>query len=214
MKEEQKKHYHMYSGDLAKEISHGICISNLAYRVGKELSLDEDMCYNLAVMGLLHDVGKQEMIRTVRKRGGETALRVEEMRYLRTHPVLGYALLKEQGYPEELTQWVLYHHENYDGSGYPANKVGEEIPLGARILHVCETFGALTAQRPYRNSYSVEEAMRQMIGEVKNYDMKVFLALMNVVHESRPEELLDRQDLVLDQSFFQDLSPLKEKQKN
>ena len=198
MKKETKRKYHMINGDLSKELSHGICVSNLAYKVGKKLLLDEKMCYNLAVMGLLHDVGKQEMVKNVFRRGEDQILCVEEMRYIRTHPVLGYAILLEQGYPQELTKWVLYHHENYDGTGYPSNIAGEEIPLGARILRVCDVFAALTTQRPYRKAYTVEKAMEQMMAEVKNFDMKVFLALMDIVHETDEYDLLDHQDLKID----------------
>lgn len=199
MKSEKKETYHLINGDLSKEISHGICVSNLAYKVGKKLSLDEEMCYNLAVMGLLHDVGKQEMVKNVCRRGEDQILRVEEMRYIRTHPVLGYAILQEQGYPQELTKWVLYHHENYDGTGYPSNIAGEEIPLGARILRVCDVFAALTTKRPYREAYSVKKAMEQMMAEAKNFDMKVFLALMDIVNETEEWELLDHQDLSIDE---------------
>lgn len=202
MKKEKKQTYHLINGDLSKEISHGICVSNLAYKVGKKLLLDEKTCYNLAVMGLLHDVGKQEMVRNVFKRGEDRILRIEEMRYIRTHPVLGYAILKEQGYPQELVKWVLYHHENYDGTGYPSNIAGEEIPLGARILRVCDVFAALTTERPYRKAYTIEKAMEQMMAEVKNFDMKVFLALMDVVHENTAEELCDHQDLRIDASHW------------
>ena len=198
MKENNRQVCRMINLDLAKEISHGICVSNLAVKVGKKLLLDEKMCYNLAVMGLLHDVGKQEMVKNVLKRGQDQILRVEEMRYIRTHPVLGYAILKEQGYPEDLTEWVLYHHENYDGTGYPSNIAGEEIPIGARIIRVCDVFAALTTVRPYRKAYPIEKAMEQMMAEVKNFDMKVFLALMNVVQETEEKDLLDLQDLNID----------------
>ena len=170
MKKEKKQTYHLINGDLSKEISHGICVSNLAYKVGKKLLLDEKTCYNLAVMGLLHDVGKQEMVRNVFKRGEDRIL----------------------------VKWVLYHHENYDGTGYPSNIAGEEIPLGARILRVCDVFAALTTERPYRKAYTIEKAMEQMMAEVKNFDMKVFLALMDVVHENTAEELCDHQDLRID----------------
>lgn len=195
MKSEGKKSFHLIGGGLESELSHGVCVSNLAYKVAKELLLDEKMCYNLAVMGFLHDVGKQEMAKNVQKRGAENILRVEEMRYLRTHSVLGYEILKEQGYPEELAEWVLYHHENYDGTGYPSNLAGEAIPLGARILRVCDVFAALTTDRAYRPAYPVSKALEQMMSEAKNYDMKVFLALMNLVNTSDTETLLDHRDI-------------------
>ena len=108
--EEKKsvKKYHIIQLDVAKEITHGICVSNLAWRVGKRLSLSEDMCYNLAVAGFLHDIGKLEMAKYMNtgKYNREHTLRVEEMRYVRTHPALSYALLNEKGYPEQLTERI------------------------------------------------------------------------------------------------------------
>lgn len=183
MSTDNRERYHLIEDNLSRELSHGINVSNLAYKVGKQLSLPEEVCYNLAVVGMVHDVGKQEMIKTVRDQGVENTLWVEEMKFIRTHPVLGYAVLIQNGYSEEEARWVLYHHENYDGTGYPANKVGEEIPLGARILRVCDVFAALTSDRPYRTAYSKDQALRLMIDEVKNFDVKVFLALQQVVNE-------------------------------
>lgn len=197
--EEKKsvKKYHIIQLDVAKEITHGICVSNLAWRVGKRLSLSEDMCYNLAVAGFLHDIGKLEMAKYMNtgKYNREHTLRVEEMRYVRTHPALSYALLNEKGYPEQLTEWILYHHENYDGSGYPANKSGDDIPLGARVLRVCDVFAALTANRPYRKAFDVKTAVELMIAEVKNFDMKVFLAFLQVVNSDEIQDILDEQKL-------------------
>ena len=197
--EEKKsvKKYHIIQLDVAKEITHGICVSNLAWRVGKRLSLSEVMCYNLAVAGFLHDIGKLEMAKYMNtgKYNREHTLRVEEMRYVRTHPALSYALLNEKGYPEQLTEWILYHHEKYDGSGYPANKSGDEIPLGARVLRVCDVFAALTANRPYRKAFDVKTAVELMIAEVKNFDMKVFLAFLQVVNSDEIQDILDEQKL-------------------
>lgn len=198
MKKKNGKTYHLINGDLSKELSHWICVSNLAYKIGKKLLLDEEMCYNLAIMGLLHDVGKQEMDQKCLPRGEDQILRVEEMRYIRTHPVLGYAILQEHGYPQELIKWVLYHHENYDGTGYPANIAGEEIPLGARILRVCDVFAGVDNSETIPGSIFRGKAMEQMMSEVKNFDMRVFLALMDVVNETEEEKLLDHQDLKLD----------------
>ena len=185
----EAKKYHIIQTDLQKEIAHGIRVSNLAYRVGRQLELPEDICYQLAVAGLVHDIGKLEIMKYMYSRKEGAPLHVEELRYVRTHPALGYALLNEEGYSSEIAQWVLYHHENYDGSGYPSNKSGEEIPLGARILRVCDVYAALTTTRSYRQAFDSETAVRLMIDEVKNFDMKVFLAFQEVIHEEElPEE--------------------------
>ena len=189
----EKKEYQQIQTDLAKEIAHGICVSNLAQRVGKELGLPDETCYNLAVAGLLHDIGKLELTKYVYSK--DETLQVEEMRYMRTHVTLGYALLNGHGYSQEIAQWVLYHHENYDGTGYPSNRVGDDIPLGARILRVCDMFGALTSERSYRKAFDIDAAMALMIAEVKNFDMKVFLAFQNVINNTDIEELVEAQNL-------------------
>lgn len=211
-----EKKYHIIQIDVAKEITHGMCVSNLAYQVGKKLSLSDDMCYNLAVAGLLHDIGKLEMTKYISsgKRNQGNTLRVEEMRYVRTHPALSYAILNEKGYSKEITQWVMHHHENYDGSGYPSNMAGEEIPLGARVLRVCDVFAALTTNRPYRKAFDMKTAIELMIAEVKNFDMQVFLAFLQVVNSEGIQEILDRQGLMVEDLMgleeFQDMQKLED----
>ena len=97
--------------------------------------------------------------------------------------MFGCAILKRQGFSEKIQEMVLYHHENYDGSGYPKNLQGEEIPLGARILRVCDVFAALLSDRPYRKGFDQQTAVSLMIEEVKNFDMRVFLAFQRMIHE-------------------------------
>ena len=139
--------------NLETEIKHGIQVSNLAYAVGMELGLPKGKCYDLAVAGLLHDIGKLRLTRYV---SGEK------------NPLVLEA--------------IYYHHENYDGSGYPENLEGENIPLSSRILRVCDTYAALTEKRPYRDAFGCSQAVGMMIDEVKNFDMQVFLAFQRVVH--------------------------------
>ena len=78
---------------------------------------------------------------------------------------------------------ILYHHENYDGTGYPSNLSGKEIPLGARILRVCDVYAALSSDRPYRRAFDITTVIDLMIDEIKNFDMEVFLAFQRVIHE-------------------------------
>ena len=75
------------------------------------------------------------------------------------------------------------------------NLVREDIPIGARIIRVSDVFAALTADRPYRKAFDVDTAMELMIEESKDYDIQVFLAFMNVVHEGNLEKILDTEDL-------------------
>jgi len=167
--------------DLESELHHGMDVSNLAYEVAKELSLSEAVCHDLAVAGMLHDIGKLKLTGYINGQE-QDPLVIEELKYVRMHSALGYEVLKKQGYSEFILKSILYHHENFDGTGYPSNLAGEEIPLGARILRVCDVFAALRSDRPYRPAFDVETVMELMIEEIKNFDMQVFLAFQRVVH--------------------------------
>ena len=176
----------MIDYDLISVINHGIAVSNLAYQVGETIGLPQDQCYELALAGVLHDIGKLRLSRYVS--GKENPLVVEEIKYVRRHPQLGCEALQNRGYSSFVLETIYYHHENYDGSGYPQNLQGEEIPLGSRILRVCDTYAALTEKRPYREAFDPETAVRLMIDEIKNFDMQVFLAFMKVVHKGDQEK--------------------------
>lgn len=170
--------------DLSEELNHGIVVSNLAYAVAAELGQDEEFCYQMAIAGMLHDIGKLKLTDYINGQENDPLL-IEELKYVRMHSSLGYEELKDQGYSELVLQSVLYHHENYDGSGYPSNLRGDSIPLGARILRVCDVYAALSSDRPYRKAFDVSTVIELMIDEIKNFDMEVFLAFQRVVHDNK-----------------------------
>ena len=167
--------------DLASELHHGMMVSNLAYALAEEMGLPHEQCYELAIAGMLHDIGKLKLTSYINGQE-QDPLVIEELKYVRMHSTLGYEELKGQGYSDFVLESILYHHENYDGSGYPANKAGEDIPIGARILRVCDVYAALISDRPYRQALDISAVMELMIDEVKNFDMQVFLAFQRVVH--------------------------------
>ena len=169
--------------DLSEELNHGIAVSNLAYAVAAELGQDEEFCYQMAIAGMLHDIGKLKLTGYINGQERDPLL-IEELKYVRMHSSLGYEELKEQGYSDIVLQSILYHHENYDGSGYPSNLSGDSIPLGARILRVCDVYAALSSDRPYRKAFDVSTVIELMIDEIKNFDMEVFLAFQRVVHNN------------------------------
>lgn len=191
---EYKKKYPIIRPSMAKELAHGICVSNLAFRVGKEMGFSAQDCRELAVAGFLHDIGKLELYKYVRGRESETLI-IEELKYVRRHPGLGARLLEQNGYSGKIVDMVRFHHENCDGTGYPRNLTREEIPMGARILRVCDVFVALTADRPYRKAFDVDTALELMIEEARYYDIQVFLAFMRVIHGDDLENLLDTEEM-------------------
>ena len=169
--------------DLSAELNHGVVVSNLAYAVAAEMGRDEAFCYQMAIAGMLHDIGKLKLPGYINGQERDPLL-IEELKYVRMHSSLGYEELKEQGYSDIVLQSILYHHENYDGSGYPSNLSGDSIPLGARILRVCDVYAALSSDRPYRKAFDVSTVIELMIDEIKNFDMEVFLAFQRVVHNN------------------------------
>ena len=169
--------------DLSAELNHGVVVSNLAYAVAVEMGLDEEFSYQMAIAGMLHDIGKLKLTGYINGQERDPLL-IEELKYVRMHSSLGYEELKDQGYSDIVLQSILYHHENYDGSGYPSNLSENSIPLGARILRVCDVYAALSSDRPYRKAFDVSTVIELMIDEIKNFDMEVFLAFQRVVHNN------------------------------
>ncbi len=192
--QEYRKKYPIIRPTIVKELAHGIAVSRLARRVGERMGLSKEECHDLALAGLLHDIGKLELAKYVYGKEDETLI-IEEMRYVRRHSRLSAEILEKKGYSEKIVDMVRYHHENCDGSGYPMNLLRDEIPLGARILRVCDVFAALTADRPYRKAFDVKTALDMMIEEAKYYDVGVFLAFMNLVNEEKLEDILDTGEL-------------------
>lgn len=175
--------------ELNATVNHGIYVSNLASALGRELGLSEQECYGLSLAGLLHDIGKIRASRLMYVEKTEHDFVVKEINYLRKHPFLGFEILRDkEEYSDFVLDSILFHHENYDGSGYPANLFADAIPLGARILRICDVYAALTTKKAYRPAHSKEAAIKLMISDVKNFDMKIFLKFMNMIDDRDMED--------------------------
>ena len=183
--------------DLIDGLRHGVCVSNLTYLIAKKLGLSDEECNNLAVAGMVHDIGKLRLSSYLYGRNSNGMI-IEEIQYMRKHSRLGYEILKKYSYNDAICEAVLYHHENYDGSGYPDNLKAEKIPLGARIMRVADAFIALISERPYREAYDFDSAISIMIEDVKEYDMQVFLAFMDVIHEDGMLEKIRQDQMSID----------------
>lgn len=182
--------------DLKDNIIHGICVSNLTNLTAHRMGLDGDMCYELAVAGLLHDIGKLRLSGYLYGRA-QDSFAMENMKYMRMHSKFSYDILKNYDFSPFILDAVLYHHENYDGSGYPENLKGEDIPFGARVVRVSDTFTALISDRPYRKAFDIDTAMSIMIDEIHNYDMEVFIAFQKVIHGDEALEAITRSKLLI-----------------
>ncbi len=136
-------------------------------------------CMRLA--GLLHDIGKVGIPDSILLKAGE--LTKEEYHFIKRHPLIGAEIVNACTGLKELVPGVLYHHEHYDGSGYPFGLKGEDIPLLARVISLADSFDAITSDRPFRAASSHDEAISILTGyPSKNFDQNVLKALVNA-HE-------------------------------
>ena len=174
--------------DFAEAICHGMIVSELAVLVAKELGCDEEFCKKIALAGMVHDIGKLQLREFLHRERSE-AMVVEKMKYVRLHAACSRDILKKKGYDDTILEMVYHHHENYDGSGYPDNISGDAIPLGARIIRVCDVYTALISDRSYRKAFSEQVAVELMIDETRHFDLKVFLAFQRVIHSEEYEKV-------------------------
>lgn len=140
---------------------HSQSVAQYSMVCGMVLGLEGEQIRTLETAALLHDVGKigidDAILRKPRK------LSPAEQGIVRDHPVIGAAIVHDIGSLQEVVELILYHHERYDGSGYPHGISGEEIPLGARIIGVADAFDSMTTDRPYRRALTINEAMSELL---------------------------------------------------
>ena len=186
MKKDHLALHNMIKRDFEDELLHGVKVANLAFLLAKKVGFSYERSKELAIAGLLHDLGKLQMSPQLYGRD-ENALDVEELVRRRSHAKISYDILMRYDYSDFILKSILYHHENYDGSGYPYNLSGDSIPLGARIIRVCDVYSALTTNRPYRKSFDKKEAIELMIEDIKDFDLQVFLAFQRVLHDQEEQ---------------------------
>ncbi len=121
---------------------------------------DEEFLTDIVRGALLHDIGKIAVSKSIlRKVGPLTAM---EKEIIKDHPILGYVILEGFDFLRKAAQVVLFHHEHYDGRGYPYGLAAEEIPLEARIFSLADTLDAYTSDRAYRKGKTFDEAVREI----------------------------------------------------
>lgn len=131
-------------------------VSLYSVRLATQYGLDAETVEAIRVGGLLHDLGKLEVPPRLLEKPGRLTER--EWDRLRRHPEAGLALVDRLGFGAPVAEIVLYHHERFDGSGYPDNLTADCIPWPVRIVSVMDAFDALTSPRPYRAALSLDAA--------------------------------------------------------
>lgn len=145
----------------AEERIHSAKVSQLCKKIGQELELKEDDLKELELAGMYHDIGKISIPDAVLNKPGK--LTKEEFDTIKTHPEISYQILRAADEYSDLAIHALYHHERWDGKGYPSGKKGEEIPLFSRIICIVDAYEAMTAVRVYKEKMSEEDAVKEII---------------------------------------------------
>src|ERR671936_55840 len=157
-------------------------IRDMAIEVGTALGLDPTALKRLELGALFHDIGKIGIPATILSKPGR--LTAEERALMQTHPELGERIIAPIERLEDVRPIVRSCHEHWDGSGYPDGKRGEEIPLEARIILVCDAFHAMTTDRPYRKRLSTAEALRRLRqGAGSQFDPRVVDVYLRVLDD-------------------------------
>ena len=167
---------------------HSIRVAKYSRMIANRMGLPEERCESIYYMGLLHDLGKIGVPNEIINKPGR--LTDEEYDVIKTHPGMGSGILGEIKTRPDLVIGARWHHERYDGTGYPDHKKGEEIPLEARIIAVADTYDAMTSNRSYRHYLSqdrVREELEKNIGT--QFDEKVARSMIEMIDEDVNYEL-------------------------
>lgn len=146
---------------IEKMETHSNRVGRLCEALGIAMQLSEFEIRKLITSGLLHDIGKNSIDKRIINKPGP--LSKLEWDQIKTHPTIGYRLLCSSQNMKEIAEYVLYHHERYDGMGYPMGLKGEEIPLYSRIISVADAYDAMINERFYQKALSKDEAVKELI---------------------------------------------------
>ncbi|MBE0584801.1 MAG: HD domain-containing protein [Desulfofustis sp.] len=169
---------------------HSVRVARFAKMIAQQIGLPESEVETIHHGGLLHDIGKIGMNDDILERLGILSRR--EMDIVKQHPVIGAKIVSPLRFLDDVVPLIRHHHERYDGSGYPDGLKGEAIPLGARILTVCDAFETMLAGRTHFARMKLEDAVVNLQqGAGHQFDQAVVAALFAAL-EANPEQLPER----------------------
>lgn len=189
---------------------HSLRVTLYSMILAKELNLDDSYMEDIEIAGLLHDIGKIAMPKSILCKNGK--LTDEEFLVMKSHPVRGEKIVINIKKLQMISEWVKSHHEKWDGTGYPDGLKGTQIPLPGRIIALADTYDAMTSTRPYRTALSHEVA----ISEIKRcagtqFDpnlAEIFIKLEAKINDARmnPEEAYQKYSFLVKNIDFKIVS--------
>jgi putative nucleotidyltransferase with HDIG domain len=158
---------------------HALAVANLSRLVGVELGLSEEALEVLILGALLHDVGKLGVPEAVLRKSGPLTPREREV--IERHAEIGACMIEQIWCLRRVAPVVRYHHERYDGSGYPDGLEAREIPLSARIVAAVDAYAVMVSRRTYGGTRSPREAIGELMSKAgSHFDVEVVAALGRV----------------------------------
>jgi putative nucleotidyltransferase with HDIG domain len=159
---------------------HSVSVCALMVALGRQLGLDDAMCREAGLAGLLHDVGKAAMPQDILNKPDK--LTDEEFTIIKSHPVRGEEMLRESGMENERVLDVCrHHHERVDGKGYPDGLSAENLSLIARMSAVCDVYDAVTSDRPYKGGWDPAESIARMASWRGHFDSTVLQTFVKTI---------------------------------
>lgn len=152
--------------------THSSRVSQLCKSLGMAMELPDIDIYRLETSGLFHDIGKLVIQEQILNKSGKLTDR--EWNEIVNHPEVGYWLLSSSFEMADIANYVLHHHERYDGTGYPKGLKEEEIPLLSRIISVADSYDAMTNERSYKEILDQNMAVQELISNKgKQFDPEI-----------------------------------------
>lgn len=151
---------------------HSTRVGNMAYDLGIKLELDEHNLHMIHIAGHLHDIGKIGVPDIILNK--KDKLNSHEWELMKSHSEIGFNILKKANSLKEISHIVLHHHEKWNGTGYPKGLAKEEIPIGSRIIALCDSIDAMRSNRPYRKEITNNDCYNEILKNKEiMYDPKI-----------------------------------------
>ncbi|MCR4436900.1 MAG: HD-GYP domain-containing protein [Clostridiales bacterium] len=168
---------------------HSQRVSNYTVHIAEKLSLSKEQIEEIKMAGILRDIGKIGVNDSILMKPGK--LTKDEYEEVKRHPIIANRILHHIGFPQNALKAIAYHHERYDGKGYPFGISGDRITLEAQIIAVADAFDAMTSNRPYREAMSVDEALKELVANKSRQFNPVVVDAMIKLKDSLKSERIE-----------------------
>ena len=167
--------------------SHSWRVAELSTMIAKNMNFSKEKIDIIHLAARLHDIGKIGVPDRLLTKPGKLTKR--ETFFFQTHPVIGYNIARRIKIFKDISKFILYHHERFDGLGYPEGVKGKNIPLDSRIMAVADTFDAITSNRPYRKRTSMKKAFYEINKHSGNQFDPLIVQHFNEIFDSIPKTI-------------------------